>query len=167
MAIKTSRFAAVDNTPKSRDLIRCLCSFSGDLPACSLSVSAVGGRAEALTRWFPTRRYWGASGCRWIWSWAIFQCSECHVLSPWTPRWKWATTTWVDKPWVAHGRGALIQRYRVILRGGRGALLLLRDGPLSWSSYGNKSTQISEVWVCYATLHLWGFGKRWSSLTSS
>lgn len=122
MAIKTSRFAAVDNTPKSRDLIRCLCSFSGDLPACSLSVSAVGGRAEALTTWFPTRRYWGASGCWWIWSWAIFQCSECHVLSPWTPRWKWATTTWVDKPWVAHGGGALIQRYRVILRGGRGVV---------------------------------------------
>lgn len=132
MTVKISLFAAVANTSENRDLIWCLwkwCSFSGDLPGCSLSVSAVRGRTEALTRWFPTRSYWGAGRCWWVWSWGIFQCSECHILSPWTPRWKWDTTTCVDKPWVAHGRAALIQKCSVFHGGGREVSCFCRMHP--------------------------------------
>lgn len=87
------------------------------------------GQTEALTRWFPARSYWSTGECWWIWSWGIFQCSECHILSAWTLRWKWATMTWVNKPWVARGRDALIQRYSVIPGEGRGVSCFCRMHP--------------------------------------
>lgn len=168
MTIKTSWFGAVDNRPENRDLIWCLCSFSGNLLGCSLSVSAAGSRQRLSPDGFPPEVTGVQVSAGGFDLGALFSALSAIFCLPEAPDGS-------EPPWPGSISPGLPMAGRdwsksIVSSLEEGEEFLVFAGCTPWAGVHMRKKyprNISEACVCYAVCHLWGFGTGWPSLAPS